>query len=352
MQSLYHAKAKALQDKNAIVELLAYRSGTGKVVFTSSTKKEHSATRWTAVIKSSSHAKEFHSDTVKRCDWRQQLLEKADLRELTREQDSPEWFILRRFVVTSTVAEKVLRLLIKFNIDLLDNEQCTFLQSSLGISTKTGNKEVDQEYLRYKDESQSNLLKLKRQQLVDIAKEYGHPISGNKPELVTRILSGPKKYENIGSNLDEIVKGWFLKPLPKTHAFKQGSANEEYVLKSLKVIETFDNDIKIERDVETFGLVCGITDRWLSGSVDGVIDLNIDGTIHSVPVEIKTFSAPGSIEDLAEITTSIGMYKRCAFGDNVFKACIKNIAYRVQVLHHALVFKAKHVLFVVAGEMH
>ena len=56
-QSVYHAKAKALQDKNTIVELLAYRSGTGKVVFTSSTKKDHSATRWTAVIKYSSHAK-------------------------------------------------------------------------------------------------------------------------------------------------------------------------------------------------------------------------------------------------------------------------------------------------------
>ena len=97
-------------------------------------------------------------------------MENADLRELTREQGSPEWFILRRFVVTSTVAEKILRLLIKFNIDLLDNEQCTFLQSSLGISTKTGNQEVDPEYLRYKDEPQSNLMKLKRPQLLDIVK--------------------------------------------------------------------------------------------------------------------------------------------------------------------------------------
>ena len=41
-----------------------------------------------------------------RCEWRQQLLETADLREFTREQGSPKWFILRRFAVTSTVAKK------------------------------------------------------------------------------------------------------------------------------------------------------------------------------------------------------------------------------------------------------
>ena len=114
-----------------------------------------------------------------------------------------------------------------------------------------------------------------------------------------------------------------MKPLPKTHAVKQGSANEEYVLKSLKVIETFDNDIKIERDVETLGLVWGITDRWLSGYVYSVVDLNIDGTIQSVPVEIKTFSASESLEEVAEVTTSIEKYKMCTFGDNIFKSYIK-----------------------------
>ena len=60
-------RAKSQQDKNTTVELLVYFSGTGKVVFTSSTKKEHSAIRWTAVIKSSSDAKEFHSNNVMRC---------------------------------------------------------------------------------------------------------------------------------------------------------------------------------------------------------------------------------------------------------------------------------------------
>ena len=79
---------------------------------------------------------------------------------------------------------------------------------------------MDPEYLRYKDKPQSNLLKLKQPQFIDIAKEYVQHVSGNKPELVTRILSEPKKYDNISSSLDEILKGWFLKPLPKTHTFK------------------------------------------------------------------------------------------------------------------------------------
>ena len=148
-----------------------------------------------------------------RCEWRQKLLYKSDLQELPCEQGSPKWFPLRRFVLNGTLAEKIWHLLIEFNIDLLDNMQCTFLQSSLGILTEIGNQEMDPEYLCYKDKPQSNLLKLKRPQLVDIAKEYEYSLSDNKSELVICILSGAKKYDNIGSSLDEIVKRWFFQTL-------------------------------------------------------------------------------------------------------------------------------------------
>ena len=47
----------------------------------------------------------------------------------------------------------------------------------------------------------------------------------------------------------------------------------------------------------TFGLVCGTKNRWLSCSVDGVMDLNVDGEIHLTPIEINTFFALESSEE-------------------------------------------------------
>ena len=125
------------------------------------------------------------------------MLEKADIREVTCEQGTPEWFMLRRFLVTSTVAEKIIRLLIKCNINLISDDEVVFLNSSLGISTITGNEQVDLQYTDYKDKSESDLIKLKRPELVDILREYGHSLSGTKPDLVKRIKSGPKRSEII-----------------------------------------------------------------------------------------------------------------------------------------------------------
>ena len=42
----------------------------------------------------------------------------------------------------------------------------------------------------------------------------------------------------------------------------------------------------------------------------------------------------------------------CQFGDATFKYCVSNVAYRIQVLHHALLFKAKYVFFVSSNAHH
>ena len=40
---------------------------------------------------------------------------------------------------------------------------------------------------------------------------------------------------------------------------------------------------------------------------------------------------------------------KCKFGDSIFKECIHNSSYRVQVLHHASVLNLPYMLFVVAS---
>ena len=88
----------------------------------------------------------------------------------------------------------------------------------------------------------------------------------------------------------------------------------------------------------------------LSCSVDGVMDLNVDGEIHSTPIEIKTFSALERSEEADAFANNFGKLNRCTFGDKIFKKGIKAISYRVQVLHHTVVFKTKYVLFIIVGK--
>ena len=48
-----------------------------------------------------------------------------------------------------------------------------YVNVSLGICIVIGNNEVDLQYSHYKDKSESNIMKLKRPQLVDILRAYG-----------------------------------------------------------------------------------------------------------------------------------------------------------------------------------
>ena len=67
------------------------------------------------------------------------------------------------------------------------------------------------------------------------------------------------------------------------------------------------------------------------------------------PLEFKTFSSYYSWEDSLQTATDIGKYQRCTFGDDLFKTAVGNVGYKAQLLHHALVLKAKKVLYVAAG---
>ena len=69
----------------------------------------------------------------------------------------------------------------------------------------------------------------------------------------------------------------------------------------------------------------------------------------NVPLEFKTFSSYDSWEDSLQTATDIGKYQRCTFGDDLFKTAVGNVGYIAQLLHHALVLKAKKVLYVAAG---
>ena len=97
------------------------------------------------------------------------------------------------------------------------------------------------------------------------------------------------------------------------------------------------------------GILQYLTHSYLCTSVDGLVQMNIDGVLQNVPLEFKTFSAYISWEASLQIANEIGKYNRCTFGDNLFKNAVDNMGYRVQVLHHALVMKTEYVLYIAAG---
>ena len=55
------------------------------------------------------------------------------VREITQQQGSPEWFALRRFVITSNVAVKFLRLMLQQLSTTMDGDEIRFLTDNLGM---------------------------------------------------------------------------------------------------------------------------------------------------------------------------------------------------------------------------
>ena len=79
--------------------------------------------------------------------------------------------------------------------------------------------------------TKEELVKLKIPQLKPIAKAFNRKVSTlKKADLINEILKGPSVLKQKGTEMDEIVKCWFMKPLPKTDAIKIGSTNESSVL--------------------------------------------------------------------------------------------------------------------------
>ena len=347
-ETMYHASKKIGKRTK---ELIAYRSGTGKVVMLSSTKKEHKGSRYTIVIRKNSDAKSFRSDNIDIDLERDDILTTLGVRELTQEQGSPEWFALRRFVITSTVAVKVLRLMLRRPEFILEVDEIALLTDMLGMMIVPEGEGLSDDLLAYQNSSFDELNKMTVSVLTPIAKAYGHTTSGKKKkEIIDAIISGPKirsqQYENV---LDMIMQCWFMKPLPKIEAFKIGSTNETSILEAVKEIASLDDNISVHMNSMKMGLVQCLTHSYLCTSVDGLIQLKIDGVLENVPLEFKTFSSYDSWNNALATAADIGKFQRCVFGNNLFKRAVGNVGYRAQLLHHTLVMRAEKILYVVAG---
>jgi hypothetical protein len=131
--------------------------------------------------------------------------------QLTECQATTEWFHLRMFTITSTVSEKVLRIMLKHHSNsIIDEDKILF--DAIGMKMLEHQETISEEYLKHVSYSETDLMKLSAEKLRSIAKGLNRLSSGNKLTLVTQIKLGAKEqHTDKGSLMDTIIKGWFMK---------------------------------------------------------------------------------------------------------------------------------------------
>jgi hypothetical protein len=132
-----------------------------------------------------------------------------------------------------------------------------------------------------------------------------------------------------------------------------GSANESKVLAAIpEFLNAFHNGIELTSEPRELGLCARDGKRHLATSIDGLLQAKIDESETTLPIgiEIKSYVAPKSQDQVATNRAGLRRFEKCAYGDSVFNRIVNNSGYRVQILHHAMVLKLNHILFVQADK--
>ena len=172
------------------------------------------------------------------------------------------------------------------------------------------------------------------------------------------------------------LSSWVMKPLVATAGMKEGSINKAEFLKallsfvaSIPCVEAGTNNSVTSSSVfgnhgnknlridyiKSLGLVCRRSNEMLGDSPDGLCGLlGVSNDIICAVVEIKTITSPRTIEDAKKVADIRGRHFNIIDigtsieGNGYFQEAVPSTAYRLQCLHHAIVFGVEHVLFVVA----
>ena len=93
-----------------------------------------------------------------------------------------------------------------------------------------------------------------------------------------------------------------------------------------------------------------MTHSYLCISVDGLFQLEIDGALENVPLELKTFYSYDSWNDALSTAADVDKFQRCVFGDSLLKIAVGNVGCSDQLLYRTLVMRADKVFHVVSGQ--
>ena len=320
--------------------LTAYRNGTGRVVFLQSTLPAHKPEKFSYVPKHTSEYRLFREfvevglQSQRPLHWRANVLEQHGITEMTRGQRSPEWFLLRKFRVTRTVASVIVHASVQqFNID----EELLFQSAGIQVLPEPN---TTAEYDDYQFLSEAELMQKRKEDLVKACRAYNRPCSGNKPKLVQEIRMGPHIVPQRNP-FKNVLRAWFMKPVTNRVALKLGQVNEDMVMRGLPSL------FQRLRDPIEFGL---LVRNEIATSVDGYVEIKLpEGEVVHCAVEIKTMASVATEGQRENVMLNGDKFVQCDFGTEIFFKYVFTTAYRLQVLHHAVAMNVDHVLFVVAN---
>ncbi|KAG1705863.1 hypothetical protein DVH05_002427 [Phytophthora capsici] len=261
---------------------LAYRSGLGSVVLCNTSLKSAGPGKWSYIplprqqqAHPDIHGNEFASFE------RRVLI-------LTERQRTPDWFLMRQFRITGLVAVQILRAIAKASespdeLEQASENRCSvyhnlaqhtsvqLVQRILGIladsisgeSRSSAGSEIP---------SESALGKMKNKELQQMCRDQGLTVSGNKRELISRLLNGESDTNStkntIKSPAAALLSAWFLAPISSTD-MKVGSKNEENIRSRVpRFLEAHSNFRVLQ--TKSYGLLCCPEERYLAFSPDDI----------------------------------------------------------------------------------
>jgi hypothetical protein len=258
--------------------------------------------------------------------------------EVTSGQGGREWFHLRKFRTTSTVAHSV------FDV-------ASHMLRSVNVDTIKPFGSC-QPYPTKESLTQDSIEVLKRKIKTLNISPPGNKTAANYVKVLMDFYTDHK-----GVMYHCLVHNWFMVPF-STKSTREGSANEIKILLGLEhfiAITQEENDpFRITvRVVETRGLLVNRSDRLAATSVDGIVrynELQADGSTFEkeAVVEIKTHCTVASIRTLRRDADNNGMQRCFAEPSNPekFIELVPNQSHRIQILHHAAVTGCPNVFFV------
>ncbi len=280
--------------------------------------------------------------------------------ELTYGQGGCEWHFIRSGlgIITSTVASII------FNASYLDDEFASdhnVLAPGLGAKMFRPIPTEDPQY------TSNELIVMTIEQLREICREYGQKVSGNKDELIRRVLAGRinKYISNEFLIKNKLMSTWFMPPIQNT-SMKIGQRCEPQIANKIAQF-TAAGGVTISSMIEV-GLVKSNTSRYIATSVDRLCVLSLydpndleeykDGVGNElgmlekiVAIEIKCMTNKRTRENaIKRIAKYDGSFQKCDFGDSTFLELVWSLDYRTQVLHHVCTYNIDKLLFVVGSQ--
>ncbi|ETO65432.1 hypothetical protein F444_17258 [Phytophthora nicotianae P1976] len=247
---------------------LAYRSGLGSVVLCNTALKSAGPGKWSYIplprpqqAHPDIHGNEFASFE------RRVLI-------LTECQRTPDWFLMRQFRITGLVAVQILRAIAKASespdeLEQTSESRCSvyhnlaqhtsvqLVQRILGILTDSISGE-SRSSAGSEIPSESALGKMKNKELQQMCRDQGLTVSGNKRELISRLLNGESNTNStkntIKSPAAALLSAWFLAPISSTD-MKVGSKNEENICSRVPRFLEAHSDFRILQ-TKSYGLLC------------------------------------------------------------------------------------------------